>query len=417
MQTPNETQNQYQLKASIYSAIQWGSGILALSLTIGVATLMSGSLSHQARVAAGLGSVGLVIAGNGTRREYERIAETSDRISATLYQNATAWVNLKTQPTRAALRSVNASTDLMGTMQMFDWSALADADEHPVIAIVSPMGGGKSRLAKWLARHICFPAAAVDIGAIDIYGRRQDWDTIASTQDEIIELMQEDLFILKSREASYREGEEKFTPIFRVFEEAPDTLGSLNADKKRSAIVDQWLLKYTTTTRKVKARLCLVSVKLSGASLGVGAESRDDATIIFPGMKGISKALSDVRILKLGANKNQALRERLIASLDGVRHPALVFHQGNWYPASIPELDGGGNPSGGTWHPELKEYLEPLRDYLKSHPGISNRELKKNWGRNAGANSETVDALIQIFLNYQKIREENGGIFWNEKTP
>lgn len=417
MQNPNQTQAHYRQTASIFSAIQWTSGILALSLTIAVGTLVTGDATHPARAAAAIGSVGVVLFGSGSRRDYEDMTETARKITESLNLNAIAWVYAQTQPTRTALRRVESSTDYLSPLPLFDWVGLADSDEHPVLAIVAPMGGGKSRLAKWLARHVCFPNAAPEIGAIDIYGRKKDWVTVASTPPDILDLMREDLLILETREASYRDGEDVFSPIFRVFEEAPDTLITLSNDKKSRAIVDRWLMKFTTTTRKVKARLCLVSVKLAGASIGMGAESRDDATIIFPGLRGISKAMNDTNKLKLGASKNQLLRERLLASLDGVKHPALVYHQGNWYPASIPDLDSAGNPVGQTYHPELREYLEPLAEYLKAHPGITNRDLKKNWGRNVGANAETVDSLLTILLNYSKIYEENGGIYWSKKTP
>ena len=104
--------------------------------------------------------------------------------------------------------------------------------------------------------------------------------------------------------------------------------------------------KATTVARKVKARLCLVSVRLSGAEIGVSAEARNDATVIFPGKKGIAKAMSDDRIFKLGAKQNRDLREQLTASLHGLKRPALVYADGQWYPAEIPELDAGGNPPG-----------------------------------------------------------------------
>ncbi|NJM48075.1 MAG: hypothetical protein HC860_19435 [Alkalinema sp. RU_4_3] len=124
-------------------------------------------------------------------------------------------------------------------------------------------------------------------------------------------MMREDLLILQSREASYRDGVDEFEPMFRIFEEAPDTLTTLNQTKDATkTIVNPWTLKYTTTTRKVKARMCLVSVKLSGAEIGVGAKSRNDATIIFPGLKGIAKAMADTQMLKLGTKANQPLRDR-----------------------------------------------------------------------------------------------------------
>jgi hypothetical protein len=111
-------------------------------------------------------------------------------------------------------------------------------------------------------------------------------------------------------------------------------------------LVTAWVTKASTVARKVKARLCLVSVRLSGAEIGVSAEARNDATVIFPGKKGIAKAMSDDRIFKLGAKQNKELRETLAATLATVKRPALVLAGGQWFPASIPELDGLGDPTG-----------------------------------------------------------------------
>lgn len=416
MQTPNQqTQTQYLRTVLAYSLFQWSCGIGAVAAIV-IATAVNSPYMHQIRAAVGIGTVGLCIMGNATRAEYENAIDITTRTRQALADNTVAWVHTTTQPTRSALRQTQTFTESLTPPPLFDWSEMANGDEHPVIAIVSPMGGGKSRLAKWLAKHVIFPASNVDIAAIDIYGRKKDWATVASTSPDILELMREDLLILQTREASYREGQDDFDPMFRVFEEAPDTLTTLNQVKDATKnTVTPWVLKYTTTTRKVKARLCLISVKLAGAEIGLGAESRNDATVIFPGMKGIAKAMSDTQMLKLGTKANQALRERLLGALDGIRHPALIAHQGNWYPASIPELDAHGNTAGQTYHPELGEYLTSLTDYLKEHPEISNRDLKKNWGRNNGANAQTVDQLLAVLTNYQQISEDNGVIKWLQR--
>lgn len=413
---PENNYQQYQRTTVAYELTQWACGIGALGLVL-TAAIMPGQHLHQTRAAAALGGIGLCIIGNSTRREYEEIANLTDNIRQAIAANAVAWTHTLTQPTRTALRQSQLTQESLNPLPLFDWTGLADSDEHPVIAIVSPMGGGKSRLAKWLAKHVLFPAQAVDLAAIDIYGRKKDWPTIAPTANEILELMRDDLLILESRECSYRDGANDFEPMFRIFEECPDTLSTLSQVKDAKRVYEPWLMKYATTTRKVKARLCLVSVKLAGATIGISAESRDDATIIFPGMKGISKAMGDDRMLKLGTKANQLLRERLLTSLEGLRHPALLFHQGQWYPASIPELDAHGNPAGQTYHPELAEYLDSLTSYLKSKGTITSRELKKNWGRNNGANAQTVDQLLSVLENYQKITHQDGIIEWRENAP
>lgn len=413
----NQTQTQYLRTAFAYKVFQWGCGVGSIA-AVAVVTTINTPLMHHIRAAVGIGAVGMCFIGSSTRDDYENAIDITVRTRQALADNTVAWVYSTTQPTRSALRQTQAFTESLSPPPLFDWNDMANGDEHPVIAIVSPMGGGKSRLAKWLAKHVIFPAANVDIAAIDIYGRKKDWDTVASTPQDILELMREDLLILQTREASYREGTDHFDPMFRIFEEAPDTLTTLSQVKDaRNNTVTPWLLKYTTTTRKIKARMCLISVKLAGAEIGVSAESRNDATIIFPGLKGIAKAMGDTQMLKLGTKSNAAQRDRLLTALDGLRHPALIYHQGQWYPASIPELDAHGNTAGQTYHPELGEYLTSLTEYLQEHPEISNRDLKKTWGRNNGANAQTVDQLLAVLLNYQKITEENGLIKWLQRQP
>lgn len=411
-----QTQSQYQQTALSYSLMQWGCGVGALAL-VSISAMIKHPAMHQIRAAAGIGAIGLTIVGNSSRKDYEDAIVAGDRVTKVLTDNTIAWIHASTQPTRQSLKQSTITGEAIPVMPLFDWSGLQDADEHPVLAIISPMGGGKSRLAKWLARHICFPGTNPDIGAIDIYGRKSDWNAIASTPPDILAMMTEDLLVLSSREKSYREGQDSFSPIFRVLEETPDVLASIQTDKASRDLVDRWFTKYTTTTRKVKARLCLISVKMSGVESGLGAESRDNSTVIFPGLKGCSKAMTDQRMLKLGTKANAALRESLLNALNGIRHPALVFHQGQWYPASIPELDGHGNPSGQSYHPELSDYLEPLCEYLKEKGEISSRDLKKSWGRNNGANAQTLDQLLDILQNYQKITYEQGHVKWISNTP
>lgn len=413
---PEQLHSQYQKQALTHSAFQWLCGSVAFILPLVIGTT---SPNHLPRLAGGLAAIGFTILGNSTRSEYERLSDLSQRLGDTLAANTNAWVHTLTVPNKTTLRQLQAeSADALNPLPLFDWAQLADGDEHPVIAIVSPMGGGKSRLAKWLARHVIFPGRAVDIGAIDIYGRKKDWSTVVSTPEEILELMREDLVILSARESAYRAGEENFDPMFRIFEEAPDTLTTLGHVKDANKnTVTPWLLKYTTTTRKVKARLCLVSVKLSGAEIGVGAESRNDCTMIFPGMKGIAKAMADDRMLKLGTKNNAPIRDRLLSSFDGLRHPALVYHQGQWFPASIPDLDAHGNAAGQTYHPELAEYIDSLTAYLTARDEVVIRNLKKGWGRNIGANGQTVDQLLAVLENYGQISIENGIAKWVGKVP
>jgi hypothetical protein len=210
-------------------------------------------------------------------------------------------------------------------MPLFDWSALADADEHPVLGIVSPMGGGKTRLCKFLARHVL---GVAHINVFDIFARTKDWQgsTVLVEHADMLEGMKLELEDIKADVKSFREGKSDFSGVLTVVEEGADTLMALKQENEERA--KAWLQKYTTVTRKIRRRLCLVSVKLNGVDFGTGAESRDDATIIFPGKKGVSKAMNDDRILRLGTKQNAELRELLKASLEGVSRPALVFHAG-----------------------------------------------------------------------------------------
>ena len=336
--------------AVIQSTIQWGCGISALALTIGsIIGTHPLPLKKAAPIvsASCLLGLGLVFMAESCRRDYETAIETEARMRQVLGYNSAAWLNLMTQPNRTALRQVEAVSTNRPALTLFDWHELADGDDHPTLAIISKMGGGKSRLAKFLARHILFPGQSPELRAIDIYGRGRDWQdaTLVTDHGAMVEMMKQDIQTIGDRVELYREGQDEFNPLFWVFEEAPDTIGTLRkSSKENDALVTAWFTKATTVARKVKARLCLVSVRLSGAEIGVSAEARNDATVIFPGHKGIAKAMADDRIFKLGAKQNRETREQLTAALEGVKRPALVYADGKWYPASIPELDVAGNP-------------------------------------------------------------------------
>lgn len=300
----------------------------------------------------------------------ERSGNDQADLSTTAFQNA-FYAAMKPDAPTVALAPADAET--IELLSLFDWSELSDADEHPILGIVSPMGGGKSRLAKFLARYILFPGQNPQISVFDVYARKDDWEgcSIVTEHDGMIEAMEADLHIIAARLQEYRSGKDDFVGMFRVLEEGADTFKSLQAmgtDSKK--VVESWVSKFTTVTRKIKARMCIVSVKLSGADFGVGAESRNDATIIFPGLKGIAKAMTDDRIFKLGAKQNKELREQLQASLAGVKRPALVYSQGRWYPASVPELDANGNPTGIT----PVNFSSPVEQLNRLYEASSNYE-------------------------------------------
>ncbi len=349
----------------------WGllAGATALNLAVIIGTeYLPKTQTNQAtknttRAAIGLVSLGVLGFAAAGVKDLEQAQTTNDLGRWVLARNNASWLNMLTQPTRQAISQLQAASDIGAPLGMFDWSELADPDEHPTLAIISPMGGGKSRLAKFLAKHVLFPGQNPDLVAMDLYGRLKDWQgsTLLTDHGAMLQQMEADLGFIGDRASEYRKGQDNFTPRFWVLEEAPDTIGTLRkSGKDADELVTAWVTKTTTVARKVKARLCLVSVRLSGAEIGVSAEARNDATVIFPGKKGIAKAMGDDRIFKLGAKQNKELRESLKASLAKVSRPALVLSEGQWYPASIPELDAFGDPvTGQAMVQQLPQALEP----------------------------------------------------------
>jgi hypothetical protein len=277
-------------------------------------------------------------------KDHNELFSDARDISLTNWQNQ---LFKRTRPAETVLATqIIEPETAVSSLPLFQWSALADEDEHPVIAVVAPMGGGKSRLVKYLAKYAMFDTQP-QIVALDIYARSADWPDAATDHASMLQLMTNDLEDLQIRIPQYRSGITDFAPRVRVLEEAVDSLPSISRISKPAAsIVTDWLTKHVSVARKVKYRLMLVSVKLGGTDIGIGAESRDDATIIFPGQKGIAKAFSDIRYLKLGTQQQTKLRDHLRITLDGLDRPALVYHSGSWFPASIPELSAAGDPIG-----------------------------------------------------------------------
>jgi hypothetical protein len=350
--------HQNNLKSEAKQALLfWGLLVGATALNLGVIlgteylprTISNEVNKSTTRAAIGLVSLGVLGFAAAGLKDYQQAETTNDLGRAVIARNSASWLNMLTQPNRTAMSAIESASITTAVLPLFDWGKLADPDEHPTLAIISPMGGGKSLLAKFLAKHVLFPGQNPDLVAMDIYGRPKDWQdaTLLTDHDAMLEQMSADLSFISDRAAEYRKGVDNFTPRFWILEEAPDTIGTLRkSSKEADELVTSWVTKATTVARKVKARLCLVSVRLSGAEIGVSAEARNDATVIFPGKKGIAKAMSDDRIFKLGAKQNKELRDNLTSTLATLKRPALVYAGGQWYPASIPELDGLGNPTG-----------------------------------------------------------------------
>lgn len=320
-------------------------------------------------------------------------------------------------------------TATMTKSGLFDWTKLQNADEHPILAIVAPMGGGKSRLAKYLAKYVLYPNEDPEITVYDIYGKIQDWTDAKLITDckAMIDQMNLQLRSIDQSVAAYRQGQTKFPAKFTIFEEAPGTLPKLKEFK--NSPVNQWLNQYTTVTRKIRDRLCLISVRAGGVAIGTGAEARDDCTIIFAGWRGVGKAFKDTSILKLGTKQNQGLREKLESKIKGMAYPALIYTDGSWAAGSIPELDELGNPvdSKSPSEPESLELkslpesdevseipheLRPIAVYIQERSTVSLRQLKKNFGRNNGFNSEAIDHQIDMLQEWLLINVDDDQISW-----
>jgi hypothetical protein len=105
---------------------------------------------------------------------------------------------------------------------LFDWSRIADPDECPKLAVIGKMNAGKSRLIKYLMRHVLFPGQTVDAVSFDVFGRAWEWDGFKVIQDyqAMISQMADDLKTIKQRKRLYQEGVDDFTPMFRLLEES-----------------------------------------------------------------------------------------------------------------------------------------------------------------------------------------------------
>ncbi|WNZ44460.1 hypothetical protein Q2T42_21915 [Leptolyngbya boryana CZ1] len=342
----------------------------------------------------------------------ERQFDDSRDISLTNWQNQ---LFKRTRDDQLTLE-VQAPVKEPERLPLFDWTRLQDEDEHPVIAIVAPMGGGKSRLARYLAKYAIFDKHP-QITALDIYARSTDWENAAVDYASMLDVMKADLEEISDRIPRYRANESNFEPRFRVLEEAVDTLPNVRSlNKGASDIVDDWLRKHVSVARKIGYRLCLVSVKLNGADIGIGAESRDDSTVIFAGAKGVAKAMSDVRYLKLGTQQNAELRSQLQASLVGVKRPAIVFANGEWHPAVIPDLNSAGDIVG-TIHSfdtdELEEPEENLTETLNKIEALAIRlqdenqnctpgKVRKFIHRCKGSSDEEILKLFQTLESQER---------------
>lgn len=310
------------------------------------------------------------------------VAETQDFKFDTLYQSTEPTaprVELPQGPigTQTRLGAVEipaqsvASADTQQVQRQkpdfFDFNVLrTNPDDFTGFAIVADPGAGKTRLIKYLARNVL---TAGRMSVMDIYARDDDWQGASALVDvdEFLCDIAYDLEEVDQLIKAYRSGQTVFQPHLYVLEEAADTLSEARGRGRGEAkILNDWLSKYLTVTRKIAKRLCLVSVNIKDLTDAIGsAEKRNSMVFIFPGAKGIAKAMTDSYIFKLGTSENAELRAKLERVLASVKRPALVHYRGQWWAAEIPEVNEDGSLTDGS-SPAIS--VQPIRTQAAPKP-------------------------------------------------
>lgn len=230
---------------------------------------------------------------------------------------------------------------------LFNWKDLTDNDKYPVIGLVGSQGAGKSRLVKYLVKHIiCEGISQYDAIALDMFGNEKQWGfKVVSTPELMACQMEDDLDEIETRTFDYREKDKRdFVPLIRIFEESRDGIPEIQAlGKEEAKILTDWQRKFASLTRKLGGRIFYVNTQFDAEAMNMKASARNSITLIFPGEMGIAVAMSDTQILKLGANGNDDLRIRLNRLIRKLKRPALIYHGSRWYVGEVPELEEGGN--------------------------------------------------------------------------
>jgi hypothetical protein len=231
---------------------------------------------------------------------------------------------------------------------LFNWKDLADNDKYPVIGLVGSQGAGKSRLVKYLVKHIiCENIYQYDAIALDMFGNEKQWGfKVVPTPEYMASQMEDDLEEIEQRTIDYREKDKRvFVPLIRIFEESMDGIPEIQAlGKEEAKILTDWQRKFSSLTRKLGARVFYVNTQFDAEAMNMKAHARNSIALIFPGEVGIAAAMSDTQILKLGINANDDLRAKLNRLIRKLTRPALIHHANRWYVGEVPELDEGGNP-------------------------------------------------------------------------
>jgi hypothetical protein len=231
---------------------------------------------------------------------------------------------------------------------LFDWKDLSDNDKYPVIGLVGSQGAGKSRLVKYLVKHIiCEKITEYDAIALDMFGNSQQWGfKVVPTPAQMACQMEDDLDEIEKRTIHYREKDKRvFIPLIRIFEESRDSIPEIQAlGKDETKLLADWQRKFGSLTRKLGARVFYVNTQFDAEAMNMKANARNSIALIFPGEIAIAAAMTDTQILRLGANANDDLRAKLNRLIRKVSRPALIYYALSWYVGEVPELDEGGNP-------------------------------------------------------------------------
>lgn len=353
---------------------QWALALVSVGLCV---ALTSDRVPTSLKTALAVGCLSTSVAASVSSREFWKLSNKDEDAEDLSHD---AWQTYVYKGLRSAEVVSEAQEEISEATEVprFSWEELRFTDRHPVIVLVAPMGSGKTRVVKFFARIL---DAQIDIH--DIYGRPQEWEgcKLFTTYEDMASRMEQDNQAVEREIAQYREGRDEFPGRITVLEEGVATIGVLSADKTAKPIVEQWLRLYTTVTRKLNRRLILTSVFLQGQDMGLGAKGRNTATIIFPGKAGCALALKDQTMLKLGTGQFKEVREGLERAIASLERPALVYHQGTWYAASIPELDESGVVKGSNPGPyltpegpkvcDLEKEIADMKAELGIEPGPS----------------------------------------------
>lgn len=230
---------------------------------------------------------------------------------------------------------------------LFNWKDLADNDKYPVIGLVGSQGAGKSRLVKYLVKHIiCEGMLSYDAIALDMFGNEKQWGfKVVPTPAQMACQMEDDLDEIEARTIDYREKDKRvFVPLIRIFEESRDGIPEIQAlGKEETKILTDWQRKFASLTRKLGGRIFYVNTQFDAEAMNMKAHARNSITLIFPGEIGIAAAMSDTQILKLGVGGNDDLRAKLNRLIRKLTRPALIYHASRWYVGEVPELSEEGN--------------------------------------------------------------------------